>query len=140
MPLFLIVFVWLISGDEKTLSDEESEAFRLKRGVKEATYLSGVFVEADALPLSLHKWVDFQGHVRAMKKTAKDIDSVLQLWLHQHLHKKRSSTNLNNADTDFMDLLISMFPDQHARIYGHPRDVVIKATALVRCSLLMSYH
>ncbi|XP_028767063.1 cytochrome P450 82G1 [Neltuma alba] len=116
------------SGDEKTLSDEEGEAFRLKKAVKEMTYLSGVFVEADALPLRWHKWVDLQGHVRAMKKTAKDIDSVLQLWLHQHLHKTTAYSDRD--DSDFMDVLISMFSDQDALICGHQRDVVIKATAL----------
>ncbi|KAI9085280.1 hypothetical protein K1719_032803 [Acacia pycnantha] len=62
--------------NEKTRSDEESEAYRLKRAVREATYLSGVFVEEDALPSKLHKWVDLQGHVRAMKNTAKDFDSA----------------------------------------------------------------
>ncbi|KAK4270184.1 hypothetical protein QN277_023256 [Acacia crassicarpa] len=114
------------SGDEKTRSDEESEAYRLKRAVREATYLSGVFVEEDALPSKLHRWVDFQGHVRAMKKTAKDIDSVLQVWLHQHLHKSTSS-----EPSDFMDVMIAMFSDQDALICGHQRDVVIKATALI---------
>ncbi|KAK4270182.1 hypothetical protein QN277_023256 [Acacia crassicarpa] len=113
------------SGDEKTRSDEESEGFRLKRAVREFTYLSGVFVEADAVPLKLHKWVDFQGHVRAMKKTANDIDSVLHVWLHQHLHKPTSS-----EPSDFMDILISMFSNQDALIFGHQRDDVIKAAAL----------
>ena len=67
----------------------------MKRAVREFTYLSGVFVEADAVPLKLHKWVDFQGHVRAMKKTANDIDSVLHVWLQQHLHKPTSSEPLD---------------------------------------------
>ena len=101
----------------------------MKRGVKGLTYLSGVFVEADALPLKFHKWVDFQGHVSAMKKTAKDIDSVLQLWLQEHLQKTTTQCD------DFMDIMISMFSDQDALIYGHQRDAVIKASALVRCYL-----
>ncbi|XP_054793641.1 dimethylnonatriene synthase-like isoform X1 [Prosopis cineraria] len=119
------------SGDEKDLSDEENEGGILKRAVREATYLSGVFVEADGLPLtSMSKWVDFQGHVRAMKKTAMDIDSVLHEWLHQHLLKRTNHAGEDFSETDFMDILISTFSDPDERICGHPRDVVIKATAL----------
>ncbi|KAF7845595.1 cytochrome P450 82G1-like [Senna tora] len=100
-------------------------------GIRDATYLSGVLVEEDALPstllglgLGIEKWVDFQGHVRSMNTTAAQIDSVLHKWLQHHLHK----TN-HHTQTDFIDLLISTFANQ-THFCGHKRDNIIKATAL----------
>jgi cytochrome P450 family 82 subfamily G polypeptide 1 len=67
--------------------EKSSEAGRIRSGISDALFLSGVFVLSDAIPCL--EWMDFQGHVASMKRTAKELDSVLDIWLQQHLHQKK---------------------------------------------------
>ncbi|CAI8608181.1 unnamed protein product [Vicia faba] len=111
----------------ETINQEDSEAWRLRNAIKDATYLSGVFVVADAIPFL--SWFDFQGHVSFMKRTAKEMDFILDKWLHEHYRKRDDGQNSKYED-DFMDVLISMF-EEDDEICGHKRDVVIKATSMI---------
>ncbi|KAJ1427937.1 Cytochrome P450 [Sesbania bispinosa] len=122
------IVVRMIAGKRfrsETINEENSEGWRLRRAIKDTTYLSGVFVAADAIPYL--SWFDFQGHVGFMKRTAKEIDFILDKWMHEHLRKREN----HGCEDDFMDVLISMFDGQEM-ICGHKREIVIKATALVR--------
>lgn len=124
------IIVRMIAGKSfrgETINQEDSEAWRLRKAIKDTTYLCGVFVVGDAIPFL--SCFDFQGHVGFMKRTAKEIDSILDKWMCEHLKKKEK--NGSGCDDDFMDVLISKFED-HDVIYGHKREIVIKATALVR--------
>ncbi|KAE8685076.1 hypothetical protein F3Y22_tig00111101pilonHSYRG00077 [Hibiscus syriacus] len=58
-------------------SKVNSEPWRYERAIKQTLYLSGIFVLADALPYL--EWLYIQGHIRSMKKTAKELDSILTL-------------------------------------------------------------
>ncbi|PHU01698.1 hypothetical protein BC332_31485 [Capsicum chinense] len=68
--------------------EEEEEAERFKKALKDFMYISMEFVLWDAFPIPLFKWIDFQGHIKFMKRTFKDIDCVLQSWLDEHVKKR----------------------------------------------------
>jgi cytochrome P450 family 82 subfamily G polypeptide 1 len=109
---------------------ENSEPWRYKKAIEKALYLSGIFVMSDAIPFL--EWLDYQGHVSAMKKTAKELDAVIRNWLEEHLKKKIDGELGSDRESDFMDVMISNLAEGPDRISGYSRDVVIKATALVR--------
>nr|POE78942.1 cytochrome p450 82g1 [Quercus suber] len=110
-----------------TYGEEKSEACRFRSAIKEALYLSGVFVLSDAFPHL--EWMDHRGHVSSMKRTAKELDSVLEIWLAEHLQKRLEQKS--DGDSDFMDVMLSSFPED-VEISGHTRDIIVKATALVQ--------
>ncbi|KAI8028205.1 hypothetical protein LOK49_LG02G03153 [Camellia lanceoleosa] len=66
--------------------------------------LMRVFTVADAVPFL--RWLDLGGSEKAMKKTAKELDGVLQGWLEEHKHKRNSGKA--KAEQDFMDVLLSV--------------------------------
>ncbi|KAA3458536.1 cytochrome P450 82G1-like [Gossypium australe] len=103
-----------------------SEPWRYMKAIKRALYLFGIFVLPDAL-----QWLerfDIQGHVRSMKETAKELDSVISVWLEEHLKKKRE--NQGASESDFMDVMLTHLPEDTV-ISGHTRDTIVKATTLV---------
>nr|TKS07549.1 hypothetical protein D5086_0000113140 [Populus alba] len=112
-----------------TYDKENSEPWRYKKAIKKALYLSGIFVMSDAIPFL--EWLDYQGHVSAMKKTAKELDAVIRNWLEEHLKKKKDGELGSDRESDFMDVMISNLAEGPDKISGYSRDVVIKATALV---------
>ncbi|XP_018827789.2 LOW QUALITY PROTEIN: dimethylnonatriene synthase-like [Juglans regia] len=112
------------SGSE--YRERNSEGNRIRSGIKEALRLSGVFVMSDAIPYL--EWMDFRGHVGSMKRTAKELDSVVDAWLNEHLRQK--SEGESNGESDFMDAMLSTLPAD-AVIAGHTRDIIIKATTVV---------
>ncbi|KAB1225553.1 Cytochrome P450 82G1 [Morella rubra] len=107
--------------------EKTSEGCRIRSGIKEALYLFGVFVMSDAVPYL--GWMDFQGHVSSMKRTAKKLDSVLDIWLNEHLQQK-SESKISEGETDFMDAMLSTLSED-AVISGHTRDNIIKATTMI---------
>ena len=114
-----------------TYGEEKSEGCRFQRAIKEATYLSGVFILSDSFPCL--EWIDYQGYIGSMKRTAKELDSVLDIWLNEHLQKQLEHKS-TNGESDFMDVMLQTL-DEDTVMSGHTRDIIIKATALVR-----SYH
>ncbi|KAK7389355.1 hypothetical protein VNO78_24296 [Psophocarpus tetragonolobus] len=125
------IIVRMIAGKRfgvDTINEEENnEALRLRKAIKDATYLCGVFVVGDAIP-SL-SWCDFQGYVSFMKTTFKEMDLVLHKWLEEH-QRKRELEKDSKCESDFMDLLLSTFQNQD-EICGYKREVVIKATSVL---------
>ncbi|TYH62259.1 hypothetical protein ES332_D07G108000v1 [Gossypium tomentosum] len=112
------------SGNE--FGEVNSEPWRYMEAIKRALYLFGIFVLADALP-----WLErfhIQGHVRSMKETAKELDSVISVWLEEHLKKKME--NQGASESDFMDVMLTHLPEDTV-ISGHTRDTIVKATTLV---------
>jgi len=92
--------------------------------------LMGKFTVGDAIPCL--EWFDFGGHVKAMKKTSKELDKILGEWLKE----RRCNRTLNekaDRDQDFMDVLLSLFDG--TTIEGFDADTTIKATILV-CILI----
>ncbi|CAB4303115.1 unnamed protein product [Prunus armeniaca] len=64
---------------------------------------------------------------KAMKRTAKELDSILAEWLEEHKQKRTKG-----KDQDFMDVMLSAIDG--AYIAGFDADTVIKATCLAMIS------
>ncbi|RYQ80488.1 hypothetical protein Ahy_Scaffold1g106869 isoform F [Arachis hypogaea] len=102
--------------------EESEEARKYKKAMRECVRLFGVFVLSDAIP-SLG-WLDFNGHEKAMKKTASEMDTLVKGWLDEHKRKRAS----NKEEQDFMDVMLNTL--QNAHIFGYSADTIIKATCL----------
>ncbi|XP_047261562.1 cytochrome P450 82C3 [Capsicum annuum] len=107
--------------------EEEEEAERFKKALKD--FMSIGFVLWDAFPIPLFKWIDFQGHIKFMKKTFKDIDCVLQSWLDEHVKKRERVNFVDGNEEDFIDVMLSMMSNEDF-VEGYSRETTIKATAL----------
>jgi hypothetical protein len=83
----------------------------------------------DALPFL--KWFDFGGHVKAMKKTSKDMDKILGDLLEDHRRNRKTSNekDVDPSHQDFMDVMLSLLDG--SSIEGFDCDTIIKATILV---------
>ncbi|RVW50418.1 Cytochrome P450 CYP82D47 [Vitis vinifera] len=69
-------------------------------------------------------------HKLAMKKTAKDLDHLLESWLQQH--KLKRSSEQADGNQDFMDVMLSMLDDMATNedLKGFDADTINKATCL----------
>ncbi|CAL8177918.1 unnamed protein product [Prunus armeniaca] len=125
--------VRLIAGKRFTAeqyNEKNSDAWRFEKAVKDALYLLGVFVWSDAMPWL--EWLDILfGHVGSMKRCFKELDCVLGKWLEEHRQRSRPQCKIDRAESDLMDVMMSSFQEEDDVIFGHSRDDVIKATALV---------
>lgn len=141
--LTLSLIVKMIAGRsygrvEKGGNEEEAERF--KKALKDFMYISMEFVLWDAFPIPLFKWIDFQGHVKFMKRAFKDIDCVLQNWLEEHVKKRERVDFVAGNEQDLIDVMLSMMRNEDF-VDGYSRETTIKATALVRnVSLLLYIH
>lgn len=95
---------------------------RIRKAFRELFHLCGSFVISDAMPFL--RWLDLDGKEKEMKKTAKELDEFVQVWLDQH---KRS--RVHGKKRDFMDVIISTVDDQE--IDGRDAATTIKTTCLV---------
>nr|QEQ76291.1 cytochrome P450 CYP82C1 [Carthamus tinctorius var. tinctorius] len=108
-------------------SDESgNEDLRVKEAIKKGLYLSGVFVVSDVIP-SL-ELMDIGGHLKAMKQAAKELDSILEKWLDEHVEKRTEYGG--DKETDFMDVMLSKL-SKDAEMFSYGRDTIIKATTLI---------
>ncbi|KAF9591648.1 hypothetical protein IFM89_005229 [Coptis chinensis] len=103
---------------------DDGEAGQLQWATKEMFRLLGVFVVADALPFL--RWLDFQGHEKAMRRVFEVMDSVMGRWLKEH--KQDKLNRKTKAEGDFMDVMLAVLDDEN--LFGHEADVVNKATCL----------
>ncbi|KAF5192794.1 Cytochrome p450 [Thalictrum thalictroides] len=103
---------------------DEHEARRLQQAIKDFFNLLGIFMVSDAIPFL--GWLDFSGHEKAMKRTAKEIDSILGRWLEEHKQNKLDGST--KVDGDFMDVMLSVLEDE--KLFGYEADIVNKATCL----------
>ncbi|PHT32918.1 hypothetical protein CQW23_29255 [Capsicum baccatum] len=111
------------------MKKKEEEAERFKKALKDFMYISMEFMLWDAFPIPLFKWIDFQGHIKFMKRTFKDIDCVLQSWLDEHVKKRESVDFIEGNEEDFIDVMLSMMSNEDF-VDGYSRETTIKATAL----------
>ncbi|XP_077214514.1 xanthotoxin 5-hydroxylase CYP82C4-like [Tasmannia lanceolata] len=118
------VVVMMIAGKRyfrDDASDIDHDARRFQNAIDQLMHLFGVFEVSDALPFL--EWMDLQGHLRVMKKTAKELDSFLVSFLEEHRWKKLSGEA--EGDKDFMDVMLSILED--VQFPGYDVDTVIKA-------------
>ncbi|OIW17315.1 hypothetical protein TanjilG_22427 [Lupinus angustifolius] len=110
-------------GGDATNNDKESQ--KCIKTIREFLRLVGVYTVADAIPFL--RWFDFGGHEKAMKKTFKELDSVIGGWLEEH-RKKKASDHDEKSNKDFIDVMLSMIDG--STIEGIDSDTVIKATTM----------
>ncbi|KAB1220507.1 Cytochrome P450 82A3 [Morella rubra] len=114
-------FPWAATKDEITEgADQYRKAFR------DFFELTGASTLSDALPYL--RWLDVGGYERAMKKTAKQLDNVVERWLHEHKQRKNSG-EAEGRPEDFMDVMLSMVTD-YEDISSYDADTITKATCL----------
>ncbi|XP_057963523.1 dimethylnonatriene synthase [Malania oleifera] len=106
---------------------EGGEAWRLRRVLKEVLFLGGTFVPSDSIWWL--EWMDFGGHLRAMKRAFKEFDSLLGSWLEEHLQKKKIKKVGSETHSDFMEVMLSNLEEDDT-LSSHERDIIVKATAL----------
>lgn len=108
---------------------EYKEAQNIIKVFRDFQYLSGLFVLHDAFPLRLFKWIDFQGHVTAMKRTNRKIDKILQAWIDQHIERRRTEnaqTAAGDDDQDLIDLMLSTINEEFVKGLSHTHQMTIK--------------
>ncbi|KAK3424719.1 cytochrome P450 CYP82D47 [Eucalyptus grandis] len=108
------------------MMDEEEERRRCHDAVREFFRLMGTFTVADALPFL--RWLDLGGHEKAMKRTMKELDTILSNWLEEHKRKKKVDLDKSQGDQDFMDVMLSTLNGMD--IAGYDADTIAKATCL----------
>ncbi|CAH9087599.1 unnamed protein product [Cuscuta europaea] len=87
--------------------------------------LMGATVVGDYLPWL--RWMDIRGYEKAIKKTAKDMDNLMEGLLQAH---KRERAGKSKDEEDFMDALISHFDCSKEIGNGFDADTVIRSTCL----------
>ncbi|KAL0553622.1 hypothetical protein IC582_007522 [Cucumis melo] len=104
----------------------ENDARALQMGIRESFHLMGEGLLRDYIPLVTK--LGFDGHVKAMEKIAKRMDTILQRWFEEHMHD-RSTNDLDRKDGDFMDSLISL-SQANQLPNNYDQTTIIKATTL----------
>ncbi|KAA8543530.1 hypothetical protein F0562_021724 [Nyssa sinensis] len=127
--LTLNIIVRMIAGkrylrNEDGAKDEEERRFR--RTIKEFMYISGASVLSDVIPFSLLKWIDFQSHIKSMKRISKELDSIFESWVQEHLQK--GVEREKGDEQDFIDVMLSAIDDTLVCDSGYTRETIVKAT------------
>ncbi|KAL2348438.1 hypothetical protein Fmac_002438 [Flemingia macrophylla] len=110
----------------KSYRDDHAEgvARRYKKVMRDCMSLFGVFVLSDAIPFL--GWWDINGYEEAMKRTASELDPLVQGWLEEH---KNGTLRVNGKEEqDFMHVMLNVL--QESDISGYDSDTIIKATCL----------
>ncbi|KAJ8647263.1 hypothetical protein MRB53_000286 [Persea americana] len=103
---------------------KEREERRFQKAIDQFFQLAVAFVISDVLPFL--NWIDFQGHKSAMKRVAKELDSIMEVYLKEHRRKRLSGEA--GDQQDFMDMMLSIMEDSQFSSYDP--DTIIKSTSL----------
>ncbi|KAL5066342.1 hypothetical protein RYX36_028079, partial [Vicia faba] len=91
--------------------------------------LVGVFTVGDVIPFL--KRFDIGGHVKAMKKSSKEMDKILSELLEEHRRDNKTLSEKDDVDPDhqdFMDVMLSLLDG--TTVEGFDSDTTIKGTIL----------
>ncbi|XP_022768843.1 cytochrome P450 CYP82D47-like [Durio zibethinus] len=123
--VFKMVIGKRYSEVENSHGKEENE--RRRKAVRALFELTGTFTVADSLPFL--RWLDLGGHEKAMKKTAKELDQLLEECLEEHKQKINSSGKMDGEHDNFMDMMLSLLVDA-ADLSSYDADTINKATCM----------
>ncbi|KAL4581140.1 hypothetical protein LXL04_017349 [Taraxacum kok-saghyz] len=102
--LVVNIMVRVIIG--KRYSQNDEEGVRFQTIVKKFFELMGAFVVSDFIPHL--KCLDVGGYVKAMKKTALDLDNIFEGWLKEQKKKKsNSNSKAFGANSVWQQLLVA---------------------------------
>ncbi|XP_061343216.1 xanthotoxin 5-hydroxylase CYP82C4-like [Gastrolobium bilobum] len=113
-------------GSSATCDDDEAR--RCQKAINQFFHLIGIFVVSDALPFL--RWFDVQGHERTMKKTAKELDNILEGWLKEHRMQRVNGEVKAEGEQDFIDVMLSLQEGGHLSNFQYDSDTSIKSTCL----------
>ncbi|KAG6674818.1 hypothetical protein I3842_15G065000 [Carya illinoinensis] len=114
-----------------SIEDHNKEKARsLQKALREFFRLLGLFVVSDAIPCL--GWLDLGGHEKAMKRTAKELDSIIGEWLEEH--KRKRALDEGKGEQDFMDVMLSILQGADQLAGNFDVDTINKAT----CSNLIA--
>ncbi|GAB4861036.1 hypothetical protein Ancab_040060 [Ancistrocladus abbreviatus] len=124
----LNVMARLLAG--KDFEDDEYD--RYHKAVREFFHMFGAFVISDIFPFL--RWLDIGGCEKAMKRTARELDNLIQGWLDEHKRERDSTPDHEGArksDKDFIDVMLDKFGQTvHEKSSDFDSDTAIKATCL----------
>ncbi|KAL4597245.1 hypothetical protein ACB092_12G221100 [Castanea dentata] len=108
------------------VNDGEAQAAqRIGKNIKAFLYAAGVPIISDLIPFL--GCFDLLGQVKSMKRIARELDSVAGSWIEEHsMRRLRGSEPTDKLD--FIDVMLSEIEDD---AYGHKRETIIKATAML---------
>ncbi|KAA8528584.1 hypothetical protein F0562_035939 [Nyssa sinensis] len=104
------------------------EARRCQKAISQFFHLIGIFVVSDALPYLW--WLDLQGHEKEMKKTAKELDSILGGWLEEHRQRRIAGEVKTEGELDFIDVMLSLQEEGRLSNFQYDSETSIKSTCL----------
>ncbi|XP_057973718.1 cytochrome P450 CYP82D47-like [Malania oleifera] len=112
---------------ERCLEDSSAADHRFRRALEEFFRLMGLFVVGDAVPFL--RWLDVGGYEREMKRTALELDRVMEECLEEHKEKRPVSAE---DGVDFMGVMLSVLErdDAVSRLSDYGVDTVNKSTCL----------
>ncbi|KAI3821097.1 hypothetical protein L1987_08654 [Smallanthus sonchifolius] len=105
-----------------------------QKAIRRIVDLFGAFVPSDAIPWL--RWLDLGGYEKKMKKTAIEMDVVINGWLEDHKKKKNSTSPLQVDESSnrpvFMAAVLSRVKEEvKEELYGFSTDDIVKASCLV---------
>ncbi|XP_022940481.1 cytochrome P450 CYP82D47-like isoform X2 [Cucurbita moschata] len=115
----------MVVGKRFTTAFEGSGGAEYRHALEDFFNLFTAFVPSDLF--AFLKWFDFGGHKKAMKKTAKVLDKMLDKWLAEH-RERRNSGEVTPEEQDFMHVMLSFIDNEE--FPGYDADTVIKSTCL----------
>ncbi|XXG55712.1 hypothetical protein AAC387_Pa03g3316 [Persea americana] len=128
MDVSFNIVVMMIAGKRyfgKNIRGDEDEARRFQQGILEFFRLGGMILLSDSLPFL--KWLDLGGYESAMKKTAKEMDSIMGSWLEEH-RRMRLSGDVEGRE-DFIHVMLSTL--EGAKLSAdYDQDSIFKALSL----------
>ncbi|KAL5558124.1 hypothetical protein UlMin_034335 [Ulmus minor] len=122
-----VVLMMVVGKGYSEDEQNEGSSDHRKRAIREWFRLFGTFVVGDAIPFL--RWLDLGGHEKAMIKTAKELDEVVQEWLEDHKRKRSVLGKEKGGEQDFMDVMISTF-NEAENFSSYDVDTITKATSL----------
>ncbi|CAK7347634.1 unnamed protein product [Dovyalis caffra] len=133
--LSLNVIVKVVAGkcySGTSATSDDGEARRCQEAISQFFQLMGADVISDAFPFLW--WLDLQGNGRKMKRTAKNLDTILEGWLEEHRQSRVSGELKAEGEQDFIDLLLSL--EEEGQLSDLPYDsaTTIKSTCLALIS------
>ncbi|XP_023745639.1 xanthotoxin 5-hydroxylase CYP82C4 [Lactuca sativa] len=126
-PMLLNIITMMVAGKRYYGVETDShEAISCQKALNEFFRLIGIFVASDAIPFL--GWLDFDGYVKQMKRTAKDLDLVLGGWLDEHRLNRKLDSKRNKHD--FVNVMLSL--EEEGKLSGlqYDSDISIKSTCL----------
>ncbi|XP_068658044.1 cytochrome P450 CYP82D47-like [Aristolochia californica] len=103
---------------------DEMEARKFRKLTNDFSLLSGNPIPSDAIPML--EWFDIGGHIRAMKKIFKGLDSLCSIWLEER--RLQRLTGERGPDHDFLDVMLTALDNSH--FSDDDTETFIKATSL----------